>query len=255
MSTNTLCHDKPASIIHITSLRPPRTQHTFIHRCIYKHTLILVARKDENSHAQLHLTDITRRYRHSAKHVQCQQPSMDHRNDNVNPQNSSSGPWQVTNREESASPHDHVGRSLLLIDHQRRFADGPVVVRSPITILRANGTVFDTGGFQMGAVSLFVQVPRERPAKLALSISERQFHQLRDLRSFVDYDHLLVIPADCIDGTHGYDLSSQCTICQESYIWTKVVYRLGCGHAYHSDCLLTWIAVGRNCPLCRTRIV
>eukprot|EP00965_Chrysotila_dentata_P095115 3144258-Pleurochrysis_carterae.AAC.5 len=42
-----------------------------------------------------------------------------------------------------------------------------------------------------------------------------------------------------------------CSICADALL-TNVVEVTKCGHAFHSECLQTWFAQKRVCPLCKT---
>jgi hypothetical protein len=42
-----------------------------------------------------------------------------------------------------------------------------------------------------------------------------------------------------------------CTICQDHYAPGERIGTLTCGHIYHKDCVYTWLAQQKSCPLCR----
>ena len=42
-----------------------------------------------------------------------------------------------------------------------------------------------------------------------------------------------------------------CSICQEDMIEGNVVLKLACRHAYHGDCVQTWLDTHNTCPMCR----
>ncbi|CAO1621698.1 unnamed protein product [Jaminaea pallidilutea] len=46
---------------------------------------------------------------------------------------------------------------------------------------------------------------------------------------------------------------TSCTICLEEYQARDRLTESWCGHAFHEDCLKTWLGGARTCPLCRER--
>lgn len=51
------------------------------------------------------------------------------------------------------------------------------------------------------------------------------------------------------------DLGPQCLICLSEYEGEEDVRVLTCRHAFHKDCVDTWMEKGRNnCPACRTKV-
>jgi hypothetical protein len=44
---------------------------------------------------------------------------------------------------------------------------------------------------------------------------------------------------------------TSCSICLESYAALDTVMSLPCNHAFHEDCLTTWLKTARSCPCCR----
>jgi hypothetical protein len=45
-----------------------------------------------------------------------------------------------------------------------------------------------------------------------------------------------------------------CSICQEDFRRGMLLTRLGCGHAFHVNCLVTWVRQSAQCPNCRAQI-
>ncbi|CAN1234384.1 E3 ubiquitin ligase BIG BROTHER-related [Linum perenne] len=44
-----------------------------------------------------------------------------------------------------------------------------------------------------------------------------------------------------------------CVICQEEYVEdevAEVVEIVGCGHAYHEECVTNWLLIKKSCPVC-----
>ena len=48
--------------------------------------------------------------------------------------------------------------------------------------------------------------------------------------------------------------SSACTICLEDYEESYKLKALICGHAFHIDCVNTWLLKSKKCPYCKTLI-
>lgn len=49
------------------------------------------------------------------------------------------------------------------------------------------------------------------------------------------------------------DICSQpsCPICNEDFVAQNKVLRLPCSHLYHSHCVMPWLEMKQNCPICR----
>ncbi|KAM0826328.1 hypothetical protein ACQ4PT_068945 [Festuca glaucescens] len=45
-----------------------------------------------------------------------------------------------------------------------------------------------------------------------------------------------------------------CPICTDPLLISAPARRLPCGHLYHSDCIVTWLALRNSCPVCRGSI-
>lgn len=48
--------------------------------------------------------------------------------------------------------------------------------------------------------------------------------------------------------------SEVCIICTEHFSADATVTVLPCGHAFHRDCVGTWLAIRRTCPMCRQEL-
>lgn len=45
---------------------------------------------------------------------------------------------------------------------------------------------------------------------------------------------------------------SECVVCLENFVSEELLTGLPCGHAFHQQCILVWLAAGRHCcPVCR----
>ncbi|XP_044219424.1 E3 ubiquitin-protein ligase RNF103 isoform X2 [Thunnus albacares] len=45
---------------------------------------------------------------------------------------------------------------------------------------------------------------------------------------------------------------SECVVCLESFVSEELLMGLPCGHAFHQQCIVVWLAAGRHCcPVCR----
>ena len=49
----------------------------------------------------------------------------------------------------------------------------------------------------------------------------------------------------------GEEMSRECSVCQDNMEVNENVLRLSCCHAFHSDCIMTWLNKNNNCPMCR----
>ena len=48
----------------------------------------------------------------------------------------------------------------------------------------------------------------------------------------------------------------ECSICLEPIEENKEVKKLiNCNHYFHKSCILNWILVNSNCPLCRNKLL
>ena len=50
-------------------------------------------------------------------------------------------------------------------------------------------------------------------------------------------------------------LKGDCPICIEPFKEGDELYRLRCGHIYHTECIEEWININRICPTCRNTII
>ena len=48
--------------------------------------------------------------------------------------------------------------------------------------------------------------------------------------------------------------NSTCTICQEAFQEGEYLKQLECEHFYHEECIVPWLQVKNNCPVCRLEI-
>jgi hypothetical protein len=46
----------------------------------------------------------------------------------------------------------------------------------------------------------------------------------------------------------------ECSICQEIMMEGNIVLKLSCRHAYHTECVQTWLERHNTCPLCRNEM-
>uniref|UniRef100_A0A1A8S0W1 Ring finger protein 103 n=1 Tax=Nothobranchius rachovii TaxID=451742 RepID=A0A1A8S0W1_9TELE len=47
-------------------------------------------------------------------------------------------------------------------------------------------------------------------------------------------------------------LCSECVVCLENFMEEELLMGLPCGHAFHQQCIVVWLAAGRHCcPVCR----
>ncbi|XP_013886447.1 E3 ubiquitin-protein ligase RNF103 isoform X2 [Austrofundulus limnaeus] len=47
-------------------------------------------------------------------------------------------------------------------------------------------------------------------------------------------------------------LCSECVVCLENFVSEELLMGLPCGHAFHQQCIVVWLAAGRHCcPVCR----
>lgn len=47
-------------------------------------------------------------------------------------------------------------------------------------------------------------------------------------------------------------LCSECVVCLENFVGEELLMGLPCGHAFHQQCIVVWLAAGRHCcPVCR----
>lgn len=45
---------------------------------------------------------------------------------------------------------------------------------------------------------------------------------------------------------------SECVVCLENFVSEELLMALPCGHAFHQQCIVVWLAAGRHCcPVCR----
>lgn len=50
----------------------------------------------------------------------------------------------------------------------------------------------------------------------------------------------------------GMLLCSECVVCLENFVSEELLMGLPCGHAFHQQCIVVWLAAGRHCcPVCR----
>ena len=49
-------------------------------------------------------------------------------------------------------------------------------------------------------------------------------------------------------------VGSSCPICLGDYDWLDDVARLPCGHTYHHECVLTWLAKSKFCCVCKKEV-
>lgn len=51
---------------------------------------------------------------------------------------------------------------------------------------------------------------------------------------------------------YGVLLCSECVVCLENFVHDELLMALPCGHVFHQQCIMVWLASGRHCcPVCR----
>lgn len=45
--------------------------------------------------------------------------------------------------------------------------------------------------------------------------------------------------------------TTTCSVCMENFVKEDTLLKIGCGHAFHKDCLLPWLQTNNTCPVCR----
>ncbi|PRP83523.1 RING finger protein [Planoprotostelium fungivorum] len=50
---------------------------------------------------------------------------------------------------------------------------------------------------------------------------------------------------------HHIDTATDCSICKEEYTLGENVIKLPCNHLYHKDCIVQWLKMHNQCPVCR----
>lgn len=57
-----------------------------------------------------------------------------------------------------------------------------------------------------------------------------------------------------VAGAEGKSIGDECSICQEEYTDGETLAELKCRHAYHEECLLSWVKTNAVCPICRAPV-
>lgn len=58
-----------------------------------------------------------------------------------------------------------------------------------------------------------------------------------------------------IPGMFSKNKEEICTICQENFKFLKALVTLPCSHQYHSKCIIKWLKLKKNCPVCQKEVV
>ncbi|KAM6923847.1 E3 ubiquitin-protein ligase RNF103 [Xenentodon cancila] len=59
-------------------------------------------------------------------------------------------------------------------------------------------------------------------------------------------------PCDWLDWPASMLQCSECVVCLETFMGEELLMGLPCGHAFHQQCIMVWLAAGRHCcPVCR----
>ncbi|XP_071705834.1 E3 ubiquitin ligase BIG BROTHER-related-like [Rutidosis leptorrhynchoides] len=55
-------------------------------------------------------------------------------------------------------------------------------------------------------------------------------------------------------GMFSMNNEDNCVICQENYKFGKHMITLPCFHQYHSKCIIKWLKLKKNCPICQKEV-
>ena len=109
---------------------------------------------------------------------------------------------------------------------------------------RTSDSVQTTTGLQSPTPTVLEQfIASQNPTPRSdqdLQLSREQAHRL------VQTATVQVVSAD-----QPYSEDEQCSICLKQYEPKESHRKLPCTHAFHGDCLATWLCKSQTCPLCR----
>jgi hypothetical protein len=71
----------------------------------------------------------------------------------------------------------------------------------------------------------------------------------------IDKLPLFLFDSTSVVGKDEHDTDVKCLVCQFPYKDQEELRRLPCGHAFHSECVETWLKDNDICPYCRQTIV
>lgn len=171
--------------------------------------------------------------------------------------------------------HPRFDHNLLAnLRRTRRHGDGPSAF-NPVIVLRGspNGSGHDGGsgegadrGFQLyhddGTGSGLRPLTPTRSEMLLGSGFDRLLEQLSqiEINGIAQYEHPPASKA-AIDSLPTIEIhrdhlasESHCTICMEPFQLGTAGREMPCKHMYHSECILSWLALRNSCPVCRHEI-
>lgn len=108
---------------------------------------------------------------------------------------------------------------------------------------------------------LYVQwLCRRRSAAHADLVSRSQSEQPADCHDgleagIIDSFPIILYGSLCDSNDFKYEKESECSICLGVFQKEEKIKMLTrCGHAYHAECVDTWLRTRSSCPLCRASL-
>lgn len=90
-----------------------------------------------------------------------------------------------------------------------------------------------------------------------------RYEELLDLTESVGVEnvglsalHISQLPTSIYrSGMLSNNNEENCVICQECFKFGKRMITLPCSHQYHSKCIIKWLKLKKNCPICQKEVV
>ena len=85
-------------------------------------------------------------------------------------------------------------------------------------------------------------------AKLKWAAIRRNEHRNATVELFLNFYLPKCLPrCEVPENSIGH----QCVVCLDNFSKKESVTKLQCGHVFHRECILSWMAVQMKCPMCR----
>lgn len=152
-----------------------------------------------------------------------------------------------------SSSSSHFGYYKLL---SRKLSSGSITAQaspSIVVVIIILTIIFFLSAFLHLLIRCLARNPRRNPNRISLTAFEGQLQQLFDMHdSGIDQALIDALPVFIYNAVTGLKEGADCAVCLCEFQSDDRLRLLpSCRHAFHTECIDTWLVSHSTCPLCR----